>query len=66
MLKNAYYVPKEVDPSTYNEPSFVLPVYGDTDSCNSMTIIELQRENEKKRMTIEDFAVMECYEVEED
>ena len=55
VLKNAYYVPKEVDPSTYNEPSFVLPVYGDTDSVNSMTIIELQRENEKKRMTIEEW-----------
>ena len=32
VLKTAYYVPKEVDPDTYNEPSFVLPVYGDTDS----------------------------------
>lgn len=32
VLKSAYYVPKEVDPDTYNEPSFVLPVYGDTDS----------------------------------
>ena len=55
VLKNAYYVPKEVDPSTYNEPSFVLPVYGDTDSVNSLTIIELQRKNEKKRMTIEEW-----------
>ena len=32
VLENAYYVPKEVDPDTYNEPSFVIPVYGDTDS----------------------------------
>lgn len=55
VLKNAYFVPKSVDPETYNEPSYVLPVYGDTDSCNSLTNIELQRENEKKRMTIEDW-----------
>lgn len=55
VLKNAYYVPKEVDPSTYNEPSFVLPVYGDTDSANSLTIIRLQRENEQKQMTIEEW-----------
>lgn len=32
VLDSAYYVPKDVDPETYNEPSFVLPVYGDTDS----------------------------------
>jgi hypothetical protein len=55
VLKNAYFVPKSVDPETYNEPSYVLPVYGDTDSCNSLTIMKLQRENEKKRMTIEDW-----------
>lgn len=55
VLENAYYVPKEVDPDTYNEPSFVLPVYGDTDSCNSLTIIKLQRENEQKQMTIEEW-----------
>jgi hypothetical protein len=55
VLENAYFVPKNIDPETYNEPSFVLPVYGDTDSCNSLTIMKLQRENEKKRMTIEDW-----------
>lgn len=55
VLKTAYYVPKEVDPDTYNEPSFVLPVYGDTDSANALTIIKLQRGNEKKSMTIEDW-----------
>jgi DNA polymerase elongation subunit (family B) len=32
ILDEVYYVPKEVDPDTYNEPSFVIPVYGDTDS----------------------------------
>ena len=55
VLKNAYFVPKEVDPDTYNAPSFVLPVYGDTDSVNSLTIIKLQRENEQKQMTIEEW-----------
>ena len=55
VLKNAYYVPKEVDPDTYNEPSYVLPIYGDTDSVNSLTIIKLQRGNEEKSMTIEDW-----------
>jgi DNA polymerase elongation subunit (family B) len=55
VLKNAYYVPKEVDPDTYNEPSFVLPIYGDTDSANALTIIKLRRGDEKKSMTIEDW-----------
>lgn len=32
VLKKAYYVPSNVDPDAYNHPSFVIPVYGDTDS----------------------------------
>lgn len=32
VLAETYYVPKEQDPDTYNEPSYVLPIYGDTDS----------------------------------
>lgn len=32
ILKTTYFVPESVDPETYNHPSFVLPVYGDTDS----------------------------------
>jgi DNA polymerase elongation subunit (family B) len=32
ILNTTYYVPETVDPDTYNHPSFVLPVYGDTDS----------------------------------
>lgn len=32
VLDTVYYVPKFQDPETYNEPSYVLPVYGDTDS----------------------------------
>lgn len=55
VLENAYFVPKNIDPETYNEPSFVLPVYGDTDSANSLTIMKLQRENMEIKMTIEDW-----------
>jgi DNA polymerase elongation subunit (family B) len=55
LLATAKYTTKEEDPDTYNEPSYILPVYGDTDSCNSMTIIKLQRDNEEKQMTIEDW-----------
>lgn len=32
ILETAYFVPESVDPDTYNKTSFVLPVYGDTDS----------------------------------
>lgn len=32
VLKDAYYVPENIDPDTYNHPSFVLPIAGDTDS----------------------------------
>jgi len=32
ILNNTYFVPKSIDPEAYNKPSFVLPVYGDTDS----------------------------------
>lgn len=32
VLKNAYYVSPSEDPDAYHKPSFVLPVYGDTDS----------------------------------
>lgn len=39
VLETAYYVPKEVDPDTYNEPSFVLPVYGD--SVDGQSVISL-------------------------
>lgn len=55
VLKNAYYVPKEVDPDTYNEPSFATPVYGDTDSCNSLTMMRLQKNGIETKMTIGDW-----------
>ena len=32
ILEHAYYVSEKEDPDAYNHPSFVLPVYGDTDS----------------------------------
>lgn len=39
VLKDAYFVPASVDPDTYNHPSFVLPVYGD--SVDGKSVISL-------------------------
>lgn len=39
VLKDAYYVPENIDPDTYNHPSFVLPVYGD--SVDGQSVISL-------------------------
>lgn len=44
------------DPDAYHKASFITPVYGDTDSCNALTIIKLQDNFRKeKEMTIEEW-----------
>lgn len=43
------------DPEAYHEKSWVVPVYGDTDSCNSLTLIKLQNvKGEKEEITFEE------------
>ena len=53
ILKQVYYVPESLDPDTYNKPSYVLIVYGDTDSLYIKYDDLLKTINGIETMTIE-------------